>query len=160
MAARDEEPAGANGPDEVPEPVTPSRARLAAGAAKKTSARTVTKKTAETSAAMLKRLRRTLARQIERIETYFEEDVLIDDKGARTLSTLTKTLENVIDLESAERRAREEETRKSDGTSADDADDDRFRDALAKRIGAMLADRTSACDPLVAGSEHAGAAGE
>ncbi|WP_141703348.1 hypothetical protein [Methylobrevis pamukkalensis] len=91
------------------------------------------------SEAMIKRLRSTLARQIERVEAHFSEAIVIDEKGARTLSTLTKTLENLIDLETTARRACDDDARREDAAAgASRADDDRFRDALAARLVAML----------------------
>ncbi len=98
-----------------------------------------------TSAAMMKRLRATLGRQIERVEAHFAEDIVVDEKGARTLATLTRTLEALIDLEDAARRARDDS--KAAGRRDDERCDDAFLDDLARRLCAMAGSGGAAVDP-------------
>lgn len=110
----------------------------------------VAAKGAVTSAALRVRLTRLVERQIRDSETRMEKGKSAADheRDARTLSSLTRTLEKLVELrrdaaQERARRKRESEESNRQGTRADEQSDRDIRGELERRLSRLAADETT-----------------
>jgi hypothetical protein len=99
---------------------------------------------APSTRATIARVERTLAREIERIETILAADVGHDgesgeaERRARMLASLARTLNEVLRLREEERR------KKADDDDTVPRDLDEFRRELSRRLDLLVAEATTA----------------